>query len=72
MIEDHALKQAYKEWHDFMGNHTEAEMKVVAHVTPLTYASMIDVMKEIRRLLGESAVKCKIFQFPVVNKRRTI
>ena len=72
MIEDHARRQAYKDWHFFLGNHTEAEWNVVRHLKVGGHGGIEGLMKEIRRLLGESAAKCKIIPFPVVNKHRII
>lgn len=72
MIGEHARRQAYKDWCFFMDNHTEAEWNVVRHLTVGGHGGFEGLMKEIRRLLGESAAKCKIIPFPVVNKPRAI
>ena len=64
MIRAHAREQGWKEYRAFMDNHTEAEIRVVGHLKPLTYDTPQDLMKEIRRLLGESIAKCKVIPFP--------
>lgn len=65
MIKEREKEQAYKEWHYFLANHTEAEFNIVRHVNVLEHGGIVGLMKEIRRLLGESAAKCKIIPFPV-------
>ena len=67
MLEDHAIRQALKEIHEFMDNWTDAERRIVGHLAP--WRDPVNGMKEIRRFLGESAAKCKVIPFPLGGKR---
>src|SRR5687768_9313001 len=62
-----ARSKAIKEICDFIDNATEAEMKVVGHLNVFNY-SPERLMKETRRLLGESIAKCKVIPFPSIKK----
>jgi len=61
-------KKAWKEFHHFLDTATEAEKKVVRHLKVYGYGGPVGLMKEIRRLLDESAAKCKVIPFPTVKK----
>ncbi len=56
-------RKAIKEFHHFLDTATEAEKNVIRHLKPLTYDPE-DLMKEIRRLLGESIKRCVVIPFP--------
>ncbi len=68
MIEAHEREQAMKEFQHFMDNCTRAEMRVVGHLRVYDFGSVAEIMKEIRRLLGESAGKCKVIPLPMPKK----
>lgn len=61
--------QGWNAYHEFVGNLTEAEMRVVGHLRPLKFPSPQAVINEARRLLGESAAKCKVIPFPARNSQ---
>lgn len=61
--------QGWNAYHEFVGNLTRAEMRVVGHLRPMAFSSPQAVINEARRLLGESAAKCKIIPFPVVKQQ---
>ena len=62
--------QGWKAYHEYMSNLTRAEMKVVGHLLPLTFPTPQDVVKEARRLLGESIAKCKVIRFPAPTRTK--
>ena len=66
----HRQQKAIKEFHHFLDTATEAEIDVIRHLKPLTFDPE-DLMKEIRRLLGESIKRCVVIPFPqhLVRKR---
>lgn len=59
--------KAIKELHDFLDYATEAEKRVVGHLK--VGHCPVSLMKEIRRLLGESIAKCKVIPFPAIKKQ---
>lgn len=61
-----ARSKAIKEFHDFLDYAPEAEKQVVRHLK--VGNCPVKLMKEIRRLLDESAAKCKVIPFPTVKK----
>jgi len=63
--------QGWNAYHEFVGNLTDAEMRVVGHLLPLTFPSPQAVINEIRRLLGESIAKCKVIPFPVRKQSKS-
>lgn len=69
MIYAQEKKRALEEWEDFCENGTKAEWKVVGHLKFCEYGGIVGLMKESRRLLGESIAKCKVIPFPVGGKR---
>ena len=56
-------KKAIKEFNHFLDTASEAEKNTIGHLKPLTYDPE-DLMKEIRRLLGESIKRCIVIPFP--------
>ena len=66
MIKAHAHARAQKEFNEFLNNHSRAEMRVVGHLRRCDFKDgTVGLMKEIRRLLGESAARCKAIPFPI-------
>ena len=51
-----------------MDNLTRSEMGIIGHLKPLTFDTPQDIVKEARRLLGESIAKCKVIPFPSPTK----
>lgn len=64
MIRAHSREQGWKEYHAFVSSLTDAEMRIIGHLKPLTFATPQDIVREARRLLGESIAKCKVIPFP--------
>ncbi|MCP5246529.1 MAG: hypothetical protein H6937_11530 [Burkholderiales bacterium] len=62
--------KAIKEFRHFLDTAPEAEKALVRHLKPFTYTPE-DLMKEIRRLLGESKAKCKVIPFPLERVRKS-
>lgn len=62
-----ARSKAIKELNDFLDYAPESEKRVVRHLK-LGHCP-VSLMKEIRRLLDESAAKCKVIPFPAAKKR---
>ena len=55
-----------------MDNITDAEMNVIGHVIPYNFGYDYErLMKEFRRLLGESIAKCKVIPFPIERRLAT-
>ena len=69
MIRAHAVEQIRNEINHFLETATDAEMKIIGHLNVRDCGGMFGLMKEVRRLLGESIAKCKIIPFPVGGKR---
>ncbi len=71
MIDAHEREQARM----YIQNHwdfaTPAERKVVRHLNVLAYGGVVGLVKEIRRLLGESIAACKIIPFPIARARKS-
>ena len=63
-----ARSKAIKELHDFLDYAPEAEKQVVRHLK--IGNGPVSLMKEIRRLLDESAAKCKVIPFPVIKNHQ--
>ncbi|SEN71211.1 hypothetical protein [Nitrosomonas marina] len=61
--------KAIKEWRHFIDTASEAEKKVVRHLKMGIGA--VALMREIRRLLGESKAKCEIIPFPHERVRKS-
>ena len=63
-------EKAIKEFRHFIETAPEAEKALVRHLKPFTYTPE-DLMKEIRRLIGESIAKCKVIPFPLDRVRKS-
>lgn len=66
IIQAHEREQAIKDYREIMDNITDAEMQVVGHLIIGHYTTK-GLVKEIRRLLGESIAKCKVIPFPSLS-----
>jgi hypothetical protein len=71
-IEYRKEKKASQEFSKFLDNrHDSPEMRICGHLLPAKFPSRVALMKEIRRLLGESIAKCKVIPFPVERIRQS-
>ena len=71
-LDETRKKKAWKRYHHFMDNISDAEMQIIGAVKPFDFDLDPErLMAEFNRLLGESAAKCKVIPFPFERVRKS-